>query len=72
MLAWIALNQAIDANQNPCPPGAILQHVNPLAIDISLPNAHATSVADGLRSGKMRHRHFMGPNVALDTHNHPP
>jgi hypothetical protein len=56
VLTGIAINQAIDANQDSCSARAILQLVDPVAILICLFNAHAGSVAYGLRMSTRQKR----------------
>jgi hypothetical protein len=38
----VAVNQAIDANQNPCPSSAVSQPVDPLAVLVGLLNTRGT------------------------------
>ena len=49
MVTWIAMYQAINANQNPRSTGAILKVADPISILVCLLNANLLIVACGLR-----------------------
>jgi hypothetical protein len=53
VLTRIPVDQALHPNQNLCSPCTILQHVEPISIDVGLLNTHAVSVARGLRFVKI-------------------
>jgi hypothetical protein len=50
MAAGIAVHKAIKADLNARPSCAVFQRIDPIAIDLSLFDAYAANVADGLHS----------------------
>ena len=48
MTAGIAMDKAIYPNLHPCSTCAVLQRIDPFAIDLGLLNTHFVNVADGL------------------------
>jgi len=52
MVAWIAMNEAIDPHQNPSTASQALEAVEPLSVVVCLLNPHDATVAHRLRLGK--------------------